>query len=71
MKDPRFPQKSKKDEVDAEIYKQRAALLPFINTQSARHLLLKMKATQPEFEKISIPLTEEEIRKRHDLLTII
>lgn len=39
-----------------EIIKAHGALLPFVDTQSARHLLLKMKAIQPELEKLEIPL---------------
>lgn len=58
IKDPRLPHKSKKEEVEAEIIRAHAALLPFVDTRSIRHLLLKMKAMQPEFERIDIPLTE-------------
>jgi hypothetical protein len=45
--DPRIHQRSKREKVEDEIIKTQGALLPFIDTQSARHLFLKMKATQP------------------------
>jgi hypothetical protein len=57
--------------VEADIKKAGDALLPFVDVQSARHLLLKMKNQRPELEKIQIPLNEEEIRNREDLQEII
>lgn len=71
IKDPRVQHRGKREEVEDEIIRAHGALLPFVDTQSMRHLLLKMKATQPEFERLQIPLTEDEIRKRQDLLAVI
>ena len=50
--------------MDSDIKKAGNALLPFVDVQSTRHLLLKMKTMMPELEKIQIPLLEEEIRNR-------
>jgi hypothetical protein len=41
-----------KERVDADIKRSGNALLPFIDVQSARHLLLKMKTMMPELEKV-------------------
>lgn len=60
-----------KEKVEADIKRAGDALLPFIDVQSARHLLLKMKNHRPELEKVQIPLNEEEIRNREDLQEII
>lgn len=71
MKDPRLVHKSLKEKVEGEIVRSGNSLLPFIDVQSTRHLLLKLKLTLPDIEKIQIPLTEAEIRHRQDLLDII
>ena len=71
IKDPRIPQKIRKEEIDGDMPKGTGALIPFAEVQSARHLLLKMKAVQPELAKVEVPLLEEQIRKRQDLLSII
>lgn len=52
IKDPRFPQKPKREKFEEEIIYEKGALLPFINIQSTRHLLLKMKSLYPELLKI-------------------
>lgn len=45
-----------KEKIEAEIRRAGEALLPFVDVQSARHLLLKMKHQRPELEKLQIPL---------------
>ena len=57
-KDPRIPHRALKQRVDSDIKKAGNALLPFVDVQSSRHLLLKMKNMMPELEHIQIPLLE-------------
>lgn len=46
--DPRIEHKQLKERGENEIRRGGNALLPFIDIQSARHLLLKMKTTRPD-----------------------
>ena len=57
--------------MEGELKRGGNALLPFVDVISGRHLLLKLKNQLPEMEKVQIPLREEEILMREDLLQII
>lgn len=78
LNDPNDPRKSgrstkqlKKKTVAAVDRVSREALLPFDNVISTRQFLLKLRAKNNNLSGKKIPLTEQAIRKRQDLMQIL